>query len=590
MLRTSFKSYLSILFCLFALSGAAQTDVRFEASIDARQVILGGYFEVAFTLHNGEGSDFTPPDFKDFSVLSGPNESQSFSINNGRRSQSYGLSYVLQPKKVGRYSIGAASVKVNGKTLKTSPLRLEVVKGKNSAASTKEELDEELGEGIFVKAILNKEISKIGEQIVLDYKLYTSRNIESYSVNTESEYPGFFAHEVRRFDGRQIQEVIEGVQYTTKLIKRVALFPQQAGLFMIDPMIMNISVAVGNSRRRSIFAPPKVTTFNVKTKPIEIKVNALPEPPPASFSGAVGKFNMRTSANRNKLTTDDAVTLRMYVDGNGDIKQVQAPQLNLSDQFEVYDPKVIEEASSEVNGELYGRKGFEYLIIPKEPGKYTIKTEFSYFDPDSANYITLHSESFPLIVSKGELNRTQIIAQPDTPQKKEDIRYLKTDINLSSGNHFLGSGIFWGLFSLPFLLLGGVLVLRQRERNRDNIDASELKKRKAVKVAQKRLAQAKTFMDANDSKSFYDEVSRASFGYVCDKLNISFSELTKENVKSRLQSLEVKEEEIGRFMAIVKTCEMALFAGKDNAAAMQETYGQAMDVIATIESQANQPV
>ncbi len=580
---------LLLICCFCVISGVAQNSVRFEASSDARQVVLGGYFEVVFTLYNAEGKNFNPPDFNNFEVLTGPSESRSVSIINGRSSQSYGLSYNLQPKRIGKFTIGSASVRVDGKTLRTRPIQIEVLKGKNSSASTKEELDQELGEGVFVKAILNKEESKIGEQIVVDYKLYTSRNIESYSVSTESEYPGFFAHEVRRFHGRQIQEVIDGVQYTTKLIKKVALFPQQAGLFIIDPMVMNISVAVGSNRRRSIFSLPKVATFNIETELIEIKVSPLPEPVPPSFSGAVGKFNMRTSVNRNKLTTDDAITLRMYIDGNGDIKQVQPPKLDISDKFEMYDPKVINEENTESNAQLYGRKEFEYLIIPKEPGNYTLTANFSYYDPDSSAYITLNSESFSLTVAKGELNQTQILAQPEQTQKKEDIRYIKTDLSLSRGSSFVGSGFFWILFAFPFLLLGGVIVMRQIEISRGNIDLSELKKKKAIKLAQKRLAQAKTFMDQQDSKSFYDEVSRASFGYVCDKLNIAFSELSKENVRSKLQSLSVAEESIERFMQIVKTCEMTLFAGKDNAAAMKETYGQALEVIAAIEGQVKQP-
>lgn len=571
-------------FCLLSIIGVAQSNPRFEASSDARQVVLGGYFEVEFTLHNGEGSNFNPPNFRNFEILSGPNENRRISIINGKRNQSYGLSYTLQPKKIGNYTIGAASVQVDGKTLRTLPFRVEVLKGKNSSASTKQELDEELGEGVFVKAILNKEESKIGEQIVLDYKLYTSRNIESYNVNSESEYPGFFAHEVRRFNGRQIQEVIDGVQYTTKLIKKVALFPQQAGLFAIDPLIMNISIAVGSSRKRSIFSMPKVTTFKISTDPIEIKVNPLPQPAPNSFSGAVGKFEMRTSVNRNQLSTDDAITMRMYINGNGDIKQVQAPELEISDDFEVYNPKVVEESSFENNAELSGKKVFEYSILPKKPGKYTINSAFSYYDSDSLDYVTIRSESFPITVKKGQLDRTQIIAKTNV-RKAEDIRHIKREAHIHKDGHFIGSGFFWTLFSIPLLLLGGVIILRQIEINKGSIDPSVLKKKKAVKIAQKRLAQAKAFMESNKSKAFYDEVSRASFGYVCDKLNIPFSELTKENINSKMQSLEVSNGSIDKFMQIVKTCEMALFAGKDNTAAMNATYTQAIDVIAEIEAQ-----
>ena len=579
---------LNIVYLLFLLPiiGLAQDPARFTAESDARQVVIGGSFSVEFTLFNGEGSNFTPPNFQGFDILSGPNESRRVSIVNGHRSQSYGLGYILQPKKIGKYTIGTATVQVDGKTLRTMPFQIEVLKGNNSSASTKQELDQELSEGIFIKAILNKEASKIGEQITIDYKLFTSRNIESYNVNSESEYPGFFVHEIRRFSGRQVQEVVDGVQYTTKVIKKVALFPQQSGTFNIDPLSMNISIAVGASRQRSIFSVPKVTTFQITTDPILIKVNPLPDPAPASFTGAVGKFDMRTIVNRNQLTTDDAITIRMRITGNGDIKQVQPPKLELSDKFKVYDPKLIDESSFEDNNELKGQKEFEYQVIPMETGNYELSTAFSYYDSDSSKYITLTSEIFPINVKKGEIDRTQIITNTETNSLKDDIRFIKTNTRLSKGNgSFIGSRFFWTLFSFPFLLLGGVLVIRQIEAGKNNIDASVLRRRKAVKVAQKRLAQSKSFMDSNDSKSFYDEVSRASFGYVCDKLNIPYSELTKENVNTKMQSLEVSTDSIDKFMQIVKTCEMALFAGKDNAAAMKETYEQAVEVIAEIEGQ-----
>ncbi len=579
------RKYFTLIVLLFISGIGWAQDVRFEASSDARQIVLGGFFEVQFTVHNASMTSFNPPSFKDFEVMSGPNENSRVFIENGKRTQSYGLSYSLQPKKIGKYIIPAATAVIEGKNYRTRPIQVEVLKGKNSSASTKQELDKELGEGVFVKAILNKEESKIGEQIILDYKLYTSRNIESYNVATESEYPGFYAHEVRRYNGRQIQEVVDGVQYTTKLIKKVALFPQQAGVFLIDPLQMNISIAIGGEQKRSIFSVPKVTTFQTTTDTIKVVVSSLPEPPP-SFSGAVGKFEMRTTINRNKLSTDDAITMRMYIEGNGDIKQVQAPDLQISDKFEVYEPKTLEDNSFESNSELNGKKVFEYLILPKEVGTFIINSAFSYFDSDSLKYITLKSENFPISVTKGELNRTQVIANVNENIKKEDIRTIKTNVALSkNGQPFICSYLFWSLFVFPFLLLGGVIVKHQVEASKGNIDAAELKKRQAIKVAQKRLAQGKVFMEENKSKAYYDEVSRASFGYICDKLNIPYSELTKQNVHDKMQSLDVTANSIDKFMQIIKTCEMALFAGKDNAAAMNETYQNAIDVIAEIEEQ-----
>ena len=376
--------------CLMSFVAVAQNDVYFEAQADARQVVLSGYFSVTFTLHNAEGTDFQPPNFKDFTVLSGPSYSSSFTLSNGRRKQSKGFSYQLQPKKIGRFTIGTAYIDVNGKKLRTRPIQIEVVKGKNSKAKTRADLEAELGSEIFIKAEVKNDEARIGEQIILDYKLYTTRDIESYNLIDESEYAGFFAQDIRRFNGRVIKEVVDGKQFSTKVLKRVALFPQQAGKLTIDPMVMQLYInSESPNQRRSVFFLPKMTPIRVTTDEVQISVKSLPSDMPPTFTGAVGKFNIRASINRTKLTTDDALLLRMDVSGNGDIKQIQAPPLQISNAFEVYDPKVLEENSFENNGEYNVKKTFEYTVLPKEPGSYDFSVAFTYFDTDSLKYITL---------------------------------------------------------------------------------------------------------------------------------------------------------------------------------------------------------
>lgn len=581
------RRHLILLVCLslLPLLGFAQ-EVYFDGGADARQVILSGYVNVTFTLHNANGSEFQAPPFKDFEILSGPNTSTSMRIENGVRSQSYGLSYQLQPRKIGKFTIGAASIKANGKAYRSSPFQIEVVKGRESTASTREELNAELKEQLFLKAEPSTTQARIGEQIVVDYKIYTTRDIETYNLLDESNYSGFFAQDLRRYNGREVREVIDGVQYSTKVLKRIALYPQQAGMLTIDPMILQLYVVTDKSgRRRSLFSMPKMTPVRVQTEALEIEVQPLPSGAPVSFSGAVGRYNMRSTLNRTELTTDDATSLRMFITGNGDIKQIQAPQLELPPEFEVYDPKVIEENSFENGGELAGKKTFEYLLLPKKPGNYKLAFGFTYFDTDSMAYITLRSDTMNLAVTQGTLG-SRVATQSREAISQEDILPIKTTATFSQpAQTFFSTPTYWICFGLPFIFLGGILVVRRIQEKHNNVDVSLLKSRRAQKVAQKKLALSKDYLGKGQSKAFYDEISRASFGYICDKLNIPLSELTKDNVRTQLKSLDVSESSIERFLKVIQTCEMALFAGKDNTAAMQETYQAAIENIAMIEEE-----
>ena len=561
--------------------------MRFEAKTDARQIVLSGYFTATFTLHNADGRDFQPPKFKDFNILSGPSTTTSVQIINGRRSESRGYSYQLQPKKIGVFTIGPATIKANGQTLRTNPFKIEVVKGKNSTATTRKDLDAELGNDIFIKAEVNTEEARIGEQIILDYKLYTTRDIESYNLISESEYDGFFAQDIRRFNGQVIKEVFDGKQYSTKVLKRVALFPQQAGKLTVDQMIMQLYInSESPNQRRSVFFLPKMTPIRVNTDELQISVKSLPADAPPTFTGAVGKFNIRANVSRTKLTTDDALQIRMEISGNGDIKQVQAPPLLISEDFEVYDPKVLEENSYESNGQYLVKKTFEYTVLPEKPGKYDLSIAFTYFDTDSLKYKTINTDTLQIVVGKGVLGNRRLPSTSESAAVNENIRYIKMQTNLKKeGDPFFGSSLFWTLLIFPFLLLTGVIVQKQIVSGRNNVDRILLKRKRAKKVAQKRLSLSKKFLESNDSKAFYDEVSKASFGYICDKLNIPLADLTKNNVLEKLRTLNVSEGSISLFMKTIQTCEMALFAGKDNTAAMNETYDSAIDVIAKIEEE-----
>jgi len=290
-----------LLYFCFILMSSPLLAQSFDASTNARQIILGTPFDVSFTLKNARGSQLRPPSFKDVEVVSGPTTSTSMSIINGQQSSEESYIYTVQPKRVGKLRIGSASIVANGKKMTSKPLTIDAE-------------------------------ARIGQQVVLDYKLFTQVAIENYNIISESEYPGFYTTEMREFRGNIIKEVVNGVQYSTKIIKRVALFPQQAGLLTVDAADMQLGISLEdpkNPRRRSFFYTPKVKMHRTKTKEVKISVQDLPPNAPPSFTGAVGKYRITPLIETNTLTTDEALTIRLSINGNGDVKQVQAPPLIL---------------------------------------------------------------------------------------------------------------------------------------------------------------------------------------------------------------------------------------------------------------------
>ena len=569
--------FLFLPFVLLA-QGKAPT---FTANSDAKEALMDNYFEVDFTLENGQGTAFKPPPFKHFKIVRGPSTSSSTTIINGKVSQKISYTYMLEPKKAGRFTIGSATIKVNGKRLKSNFLIIDVL----NAPKNKQKGGKNLDEAVNIKIEASTSNAKIGQQILVDYKLYTTVNIESYDIESETDYDGFYVEEIRRYDSRVKREVIGGVQYTTKILKRLALFPQQAGKLTIEPMQLRIAILKDGAKpSRSFFSSRNVERYRMNSDSKEINVTPLPPNPPVSFSGAVGKYELGSSINRKLMTTDDDLVVRLSIIGDGDLKRIQPPNMNFPvDSFEIYDPRIIEENSTEKQGLREARKLIEYTVVPKYAGNYQIQPQFTYFDTDTLAYVTLKGQRYQIQVKQGSnKKRNATIAETDAP--KEDIRFIKQAISLKrERTSFFGSSLFFVLFSLPFLLLGGVVVLNREKIKQSQLDAAVVKSKKAKKVAQKRLKTAEKYKKENKSRAFYDEVSRACLGYICDKLQIPLAELTKDNVKEKMQTMAIGETSIEKFMKVIQTCEMALFAGMDNSAAMQETYNNAVSAIAEIE-------
>lgn len=575
------RLFILISICLVA-TATLPAQVTFQATTQSKQISLGSVFEVKFVLNDAQGQAFKPPVFSDFIVVGGPNRLNSMTMINGNATSSEVYSYVLQAKRMGQFSIGSASVVVKGKTLFTDPLSIEVEKGQ------KETLGQDVTAGkesIFLRAEVSTHDARVGQQIVLDYKLYNLVNVDLNGMNLlyEPTYDGFYHLEINDHLRGENRVTMGGKQYLVRVLRRVALFVQKEGEFAIEPM--TVQVGIVKSKNDDPFYDPFFssvisTNETIRSNAVNIYVKPLPSIAPAGFSGGVGEFKVETNISKTEATTDDALSFRMKITGNGDAKRWQAPKIAAIEGLEIYEPKVLKEESIELQGEWITSKELEYLIIPKKVGEYSVKPAFSYFDTEGGSYKTLDLDTFRLIITQGKN-----VAAAMSSNKMMDIKDIKSATVFTNQQiTFFGTPLFWGMTVLPFLFLIGVVGYKQTVLRKSKVDVSILKSQNAQKVAQKRLSIVQEFMKNGNSRLFYDEISKAMFTYVSDKLGMPMSEFSKSNVSEKLRSLKVNEVNIEKFIQILQKCEMALFAGQNTEGAMNVVFQDALSVITDIEN------
>jgi hypothetical protein len=560
------------------LTGLSAQNIKFYANSDASQVLAGSYFQVTFTLENANGKDFQAPKFNHFNVVSGPSRSSNISIVNGVRSQKLSYAYGLQAKKEGTYQIGPATVRANKKTYTTRPLTIKVLTANPAKAGVIP--DEEF----FLKAEIDQDTIYPGQQAVVSFKIFTSIGIESFNNVNNPDFPGFYAQALRQ-DSRLNRVVLDGREFTTKELRRVAIFPQKAGSYTIDPYIIRVGIRDKNAKgRRGFFSMIPLRYRNVQSNSVNITVVPYPQPVSDDFKSSVGRFEGSLGIDANKLSTDDVLSLRLRISGDGDPKRLQAPSIDLDPSFDVYDPKVITENTEEYQGRLVTEKLFEYLIVPNNPGVYQIAPSFTYLDVDSSRYIQLNFSKPSIKVTQGSNAKLKNIEGISNQAAVKEIRYLKQIDDLTvPGKSLLTKKWYWGIMSIPFLLIIGGILLKARQNKLAGMDPKLKRFARANKEALRRLKQAKIHLDSKEAQPFYDEVSRSLLGYVSDKLNMPAADLSKSNIHSTLVNNGIDDSVGQKFTSILSTCEMALFAGMGGDEYMGNIYEQALGLIGELE-------
>ena len=603
------KLLLTALSVFYVIMAFGQNDIKVEAP---NVVAADEQFNVTFIIEGEENpSDFQWNPGSDFQVLWGPQSGRSTSIQivNGKRSKSVQTTYtyVVRPSGTGKFSFPRASAKVKGKEIYSEPASIQVAAAGAASSSRPQQQTRQSGQqqtqrqqtgiqdgDIFLKMDLSRSKVVVGEPIIATLKLYQRVNIAGFENVTFPTFNGFWSQEIEAPTNIEFsREVYDGQIYNSALLRKFVIIPQQQGQIKIDPaeMICLVNVRVspgGTSIFDGFFDDYRTVRKKVSTGPVTVNVSPLPDGAPASFAGGVGSFTVSAKISRDTLKTHEAASLLVTVSGKGNISLLEAPKVSFPPDMEVYDTKISEKIDK---GGLSGSKFYEYPFIPRSYGDFEIAPiRYSYYDVNQGRYVTLETEPISVVVERG--NETDAGGTVISGPSKKDVRTLGSDIRfistkspdlVSKGRFFIGSAGFWIIFVLLFVL-AAVSWLAFRKVAARRADIAGTKNRKATKMALKRLHLAGTFLKQNLYTAFYEELHKALLGFVSDKLNIPFAELSKDNLREALKERNVAAGHIESFIGILDACEFARYAPDAGHEAMEAHYKAAVEVISSMDS------
>ena len=601
-----YKKLLIVLSFIGIALGAFADEVVFTASAP-KQVVVGQAFRLVYTL-NQRGRDLRTPEMENFDVVAGPSEaeSSSFSFSNGHRTSSFEktYTYMLVAREAGTFTIPPATVKVSGETYSCNGLRIQVLPADKqpaqtggSNASSGQQTNTQNADNIFIRTIVSKSNVHEQEALLVTYKLYFA-NVNGIQLTNNIKLPdftGFLKQELDQASNQAELEHYNGRNYQTAVVYRAVLYPQHAGDLTIEPASFEFLISVPSQRRmRSFFDSPfDEVSRTVKAPSATIHVSALPAGKPAGFSGGVGKFSLTPSISQTELQANEAVTIKLDITGVGNMKLIKTPAVDWPEGFEPYDPKVSNNFSTTTAG-VSGTKSIEYLAIPRQPGEYTIPAvTFSYFDIEDKAYRTLRTPEYTIRVKRGAGDANSVSDQQavisytqkeDIKQLGSDIRYINTKpLKASRQTSAISYQLLWLFYVVP-LIIAIVLLIVLRKQIKEAADITRMRYKRANKVAKKRLKAAENAMKANNKDAFYEEIERAAWTYLSDRLSIPTADLNKENITAILKQKGVSDALIEQVMHVLSTAEFARYAPSTDHG-MEDLYAATTNLIDNLEEE-----
>lgn len=586
-----------------------------QMTVQAPQSVYeGDYFTVRFVV-DARASGFQGPSFKGFSLRSGPNtsSSSSFSFVNGQMTSSVQTvySYTLAADAVGTFTVDPATCTADGKKVSSQSFTIKVEKGDPNRRQQQQQQQQQQrqaynpwdqqprqaseidSKSLFARASVSKSNPYQGEQVIVTYKIYTQVPLSQYAIDKLPGNRGFWAEDLS--EGGQIKQYEETVgdrRYQVAEIRRGALFAQESGNLTIEPLDLNVLAMVQRQRRRTgtildlfddpFFSAREAVERPLSTNRIQVKVKPLPAAPDG-FSGAVGRFDVQGGLSLDRVKANEAVSYRITVSGSGNLMLINAPTPDFPNVFEVYDPQIDDNIKKGDNG-ISGSRTFEWVLIPRTQGKYTIPSmDFVFFDPSTGRYVTKTIAPQTIEVEKGDARN---IAHTGS---KDDVRLLNSDINylrptgrlqpLRAEDH--AGPLFWIVAALIVLATAATILLVRRRQAAEQ-DVAGMRMKRAVRLARKRLKRAEAHLHDADSNAFYEEIYRAIWGCLSDKYNIPLSTLSRDTVTQCLVDKQVPAEQQERIMKVLQEVDLARFAPGDAHVQMQSIYDDALNMIVAL--------
>lgn len=596
---------LILMLVTYAVQVPAQ-DVDFKASAPP-VVATGEPFEVVYTL-NARPDQFRQPDFSPFELLGGPSTSTSTSVqmigSQIRQNVTVSYTYYLRANSTGKFEIPPAQATIKGKGFSSNSLSIEVVKGtapapqsQQGAQSSSGEETESIkgGKDLFAAFLVDKRTVYLGEPVIVTLKIYDRMGLSRLAPPKLPALQGFYKNDIPTPELRQLtRENVNGQIYNTGVIARFILYPQKTGELTIGSVEFNGAVQRTVTRRsRSWFdfdfdfptIQEQPVTF--RSDPVTINVKPLPSGQPANFNGTVGDLSMAASIDKSELNTNDALTLKIKLTGKANMKMINPPVVSFPADFDAYPPKANVQEEYTTEGTT-GSVTFEYVAIPRHPGIFTIPPiSFSYFSPRSNEYKTLSSPSFKVTVNKGREDTTVTVisglSREDVRLLNQDIRYIKRNIpEWKEKQLLLDNKLFVLWYVVPLLLFVGLISIR-RKTIRERADIARMRHKRAARLARKRLRKAEKAMKNEQSDEFYEEILKAIWGYLSDKLMIPIANLSRDNAWQSLSERGISDELKEQLGKIIDTCEFARYAPAGTLPSMKETYDTAVELMEKID-------
>ena len=595
------KRILIIILCIYSIATATYADnARFTASAPAT-VEAGEMFQVQYTVNTQDVSQQQFPSFTGLELIYGPSTSMqsSFQSINGRTTQTSSITYTftLKAQKTGTISIPPASIQAGGRTIKSRSLTIKVVKGnqgsQNGSGTTHQDsrrpaAQQNPGRELFITASVTPLHVYEQQALILTYKVYTTAIELSLNMKLP-QLDGFQIQQIPLQRKSFTQETYKGKTYNSAIWSQYLLFPQKSGTMDIPAYTFDATASFPNYD-----LDPFDAFFNgggmdqvrkkVTAPKVSLRVTPLPDKPDG-YSGGVGRFTLTSSINSQTVHAGDALSLKIDIQGTGNMKLISAPHIQFPADFEVYDTKTNDDFDITSDG-LTGTRQFEYLAVPRHEGTYTIPAaEFIYFDVNTGGYATLITQPYTITVQKGIITGSSYTEQQDIEEINRDIRYIKTGTLTHQSLHGtdITSWKYWAIY-LVCILLAIATSQACRKYSTSAAGDQHTRGRVASKAVRRRLRKAATLLQQHSQAEFYDEIMRALTGYTSDKLAIPQSQLNRDHIQAALLDRGIEQTLITKFITCLDTCEYARYAPGDTGETMETTYNNAADVIEEMEN------